>query len=48
MLLLFTDKFASSESSGVTRFGVLVIAFSFDPIRRLLEEKIDKLLKKKE
>jgi hypothetical protein len=48
IVLLVTDRFASSESSGVTRFGVLVIAFSFDPIRRLLEEKIDKLLKKKE
>jgi hypothetical protein len=48
IVLLVTDKFASSEVGGVTRFGVLVLAFSFDPVRRLLEEKIDKLLKKKE
>ena len=44
LVLLVTDKFASSESGGVTRFGVLVLAFSFDPIRRFLEGRIDKLL----
>ncbi|WP_309706917.1 hypothetical protein [Armatimonas sp.] len=44
LVLLVTDTFASSESGGVTRFGVLVLAFSFDPIRRFLEKRIDKLL----
>lgn len=44
LVLLVTDQFASSESGGVTRFGVLVLAFSFDPIRRFLEKRIDRLL----
>jgi hypothetical protein len=44
IVLLATDRFASSESGGVTRFGVLVLAFSFDPVRRFLESRIDKLL----
>jgi hypothetical protein len=44
LVLLATDKLASSESGGVTRFGVLVLAFSFDPIRRFLEKNIDRLL----
>lgn len=44
LVLLVTDRFASSESDGVTRFGVLVLAFSFDPIRRFLEKRIDQLL----
>ncbi len=44
LVLLATDKLSLSESGGVTRFGVLVLAFSFDPIRRLLEKQIDKLL----
>ena len=44
LVLLATDHLASAESGGLTRFGVLVLAFSFDPIRRLLEKQIDKLL----
>ncbi|MBB6053878.1 histidine kinase N-terminal 7TM domain-containing protein [Armatimonas rosea] len=44
LVLLATDSVGSSESGGVTRFGVLVLAFSFDPIRRFLEKRIDKLL----
>ncbi|MBB6050726.1 histidine kinase N-terminal 7TM domain-containing protein [Armatimonas rosea] len=44
LVLLATEKFASLESGGVTRFGVLVLAFSFDPIRRFLEKRIDRLL----
>jgi hypothetical protein len=44
LVLLATDAFATSESGGVTRFGVLVLAFSFDPIRRFLEKRIDRLL----
>ena len=44
LVLLATDQFAKAESGGVTRFGVLVLAFSFDPIRRFLENRIDKLL----
>ena len=44
LVLLATDRFASSESGGLTRFGVLVLAFSFDPVRRFLEKSIDRLL----
>ena len=44
LVLLATDKLASSESGGVTRFGVLILAFAFDPVRRFLEKRIDKLL----
>lgn len=44
LVLLATDHLASSESGGITRFGVLVLAFSFDPIRRFLEGRIDRLL----
>lgn len=44
LVLLATDYLASSESGGLTRFGVLVLAFSFDPVRRLLEKSIDRLL----
>lgn len=44
LVLLATDRLASNESGGLTRFGVLVLAFSFDPIRRSLEKSIDKLL----
>lgn len=44
LVLLATDQFANAESGGVTRFGVLVLAFSFDPIRRFLENRIDRLL----
>jgi hypothetical protein len=44
LVLLATDHLASSESGGFTRFGVLVLAFSFDPIRRFLEKNIDRLL----
>jgi two-component system, NarL family, sensor kinase len=44
LVLIATDKLASSESGGLTRFGVLVLAFSFDPVRRFLEKRIDRLL----
>ena len=44
LVLLATDRLASSESGGLTRFGVLVLAFSFDPVRRFLEKRIDRLL----
>ena len=44
LALLATDKFATSEPGGATRLGVLVLAFSFDPVRRFLESRIDKLL----
>jgi hypothetical protein len=32
------------DASAVTRFGVLIIASSFDPIRRFLEKKVDHFL----
>lgn len=44
LLVLATDKFAGEGNGALTRFGVLAIAFSFDPIRRFLEHRIDKLL----
>jgi hypothetical protein len=43
LVLLATDHVAAG-SNLLTRFGVLVIAFSFDPLRRLFEKKIDALL----
>lgn len=42
--LLVTDHLAQASASGVSRFGVLILAFSFDPIRRFLEKRIDHLL----
>ncbi len=46
--LLVTDHLAQDSASGLTRFGVLLIAFSFDPIRRFLEKRIDGLLFRQE
>ncbi len=43
-VLLATDRFTAEGSGTLTRFGVLVIAFSFDPVRRFLESRIDHLL----
>ncbi|MES2461998.1 MAG: histidine kinase N-terminal 7TM domain-containing protein [Armatimonadota bacterium] len=43
-VLLATDRFTGEGSTTLTRFGVLVIAFSFDPLRRFLENRIDRLL----
>lgn len=44
MILLATDHFAGDAGSGFVRFGVLFIAGSVDPLRRLLEHRIDRLL----
>ena len=44
LLVLATDRFAGEGNGALTRFGVLAIAFSFDPVRRFLEHRIDKLL----
>jgi hypothetical protein len=44
VVLLATDRFTGEGSGTLTRFGVLVIAFSFDPVRRFLEGRIDHLL----
>jgi hypothetical protein len=44
LILIATDKLASSESGGLTRFGMLLLAFSFDPVRRFIEKRIDRLL----
>lgn len=44
LLVLATDRFAGEGNGALTRFGVLAIAFSFDPIRRFLEHRIDKML----
>jgi hypothetical protein len=44
LLVLATDQLAGPEADTLTRFGVLAIAFSFDPVRRFLEHRVDKLL----
>ena len=44
VLVLATDRLAQNGSDSVTRFGVLVIAFAFDPLRRIIERHLDRLL----
>ena len=43
-IAIVTDKLTGDSANSVSRFGVLVIAFSFDPIRRFFEHRIDKML----
>ena len=47
VVVLATERFAGSGSGTLTRFSVLVIALSFDPLRRSLETKVDKLLSRR-
>lgn len=47
VVVLATERFAGSGSASLTRFSVLVIALSFDPLRRSLETKVDKLLSRR-
>lgn len=47
-LVLVSDRIAGQSRGAVTRFGVLVIAFSFDPVRRFLENRVDRLLFRRE
>ena len=44
VVVLATERFAGSGSGTLTRFSVLIIALSFDPLRRAFEHKVDKLL----
>jgi hypothetical protein len=44
VVLLVTQYLTSGERSALTQFGVLVIAFSFDPLRRFLEKQVDGML----
>jgi hypothetical protein len=44
VVVLAADRFAGSGSGTLTRFGVLMIALSFDPLRRALEKRVDRLL----
>jgi hypothetical protein len=44
VVVLATERFAGDGAGTFTKFGVLVIALSFDPLRRKLEQKVDRLL----
>lgn len=44
VVVLATERFAGEGAGTLTRFSVLVIALSFDPLRRFLEERVDRLL----
>ncbi|MGC4044841.1 MAG: histidine kinase N-terminal 7TM domain-containing protein [Armatimonas sp.] len=44
LVFLVTEQFASSDSGGVTRFGVLVLVFFFDRLQRFLDRRIDRIL----
>jgi hypothetical protein len=44
VVVLVTDWIAGPSADSLTRFGVLLIAFSFDPLRRFLEQRVDRLL----
>ena len=47
IVVLAADRFAGEGTGTLTRFGVLVIALTFDPLRRTLEKRVDKLLFKR-
>ena len=47
VVVLAADRFAGGGTGTLTRFGVLVIALTFDPLRRTLEKRVDKLLFKR-
>ncbi len=42
--IFLVSEVLTSDTGKVTRFAVLLIAFSFDPLRRFLEAKTDRLL----
>ncbi len=44
VVLLVTDHLTQDTANGYVRFGVLIIASSFDPLRRFLEKRVDALL----
>lgn len=48
LVVLTTDRFAGEGAGSFTRFGVLVIVLSSDPLRRALEKRVDKLLFREE
>jgi len=43
-VVFLVTQHLTSGTEKLTQFAVLVIAFSFDPLRRFLEEKTDRLL----
>lgn len=38
------SQYLTEEAGTLTQFVVLLLAFSFDPLRRLLEKKADRML----
>jgi hypothetical protein len=44
VVVLATERFAGEGQGTLTRFGVLFIALSFDPLRRYLERQVDRRL----
>lgn len=44
VVVLVTERLTEGNQGALTRFGVLVIASSFDPLRRFIEAKVDALL----
>jgi hypothetical protein len=44
VVILVADSLAGKGADTFTRFGVLVIASAFDPLRRFLEKRVDQLL----
>ena len=42
--VFLVTQYLTSGSEELTQFAVLLIAFSFDPLRRILEQKTDRLL----
>lgn len=47
VVILATERFAGSGSDTLTRFSVLAIALSFNPLQRALEAKVEKLLSRR-
>lgn len=44
VVVLVTERLTAGNQDALTQFSVLVIASSFDPVRRFLEAKVDALL----
>ena len=42
--LFLLTQYLTDHAGKVTQFAVLLIAFSFDPLRRFLEKRVDRLL----
>jgi hypothetical protein len=44
VVVLVTERMAGEQAGTLTRVAVLMIAFSFDPLRRYLEKRVDRYL----